>query len=58
MIKVTVSGGVATFPVDGNTQEAVVYAATRTLYAAKRSGRNQIIIYSSLSGKKYLKWLT
>lgn len=51
-INLTVSGGVATFPIDGDTQEALIYAADQALYAAKRSGRNQIIIYSSLNVKK------
>ncbi|WP_009631638.1 diguanylate cyclase [Synechocystis sp. PCC 7509] len=51
-INVTISGGVATFPIDGGTQEALIYAADQALYAAKRSGRNQIIMYGSLTVKK------
>lgn len=51
-INVTLSGGVATFPTDGNTQEALVYAADQALYTAKRSGRNQIVVHSNLSVKK------
>jgi two-component system, cell cycle response regulator len=51
-INMTISGGLATFPKDGETQEALIAAADQALYFAKRSGRNQIIIYSSLSVEK------
>lgn len=51
-INITVSGGLATFPTDGDAQESLIYAADQALYAAKRSGRNQVIVYSSLSAKK------
>lgn len=48
-INVTVSGGLATFPNDGESEEALIHNADRALYAAKGSGRNKIIIYSRLS---------
>lgn len=51
-IKMTISGGLATFPEDGSDSESLIYAADQALYTAKRSGRNQIIIYSSLSERK------
>ncbi len=40
--KVTLSIGVATFPGDGRTQEALVEAADRALYLAKADGRNLV----------------
>lgn len=51
-INVTVSGGLATFPKDGESEEALIHNADQALYAAKRSSRNKIIIYSSLSIEK------
>ncbi len=40
--KVTVSIGVAGFPGDGNTTDALLRAADEALYRAKRNGRNRI----------------
>jgi two-component system, cell cycle response regulator len=42
--RVTVSGGVATFPTDATTREGVVELADRNLYQAKQSGRNRIVV--------------
>ena len=41
--KVTLSGGVATFPSDGRTQSELVGAADEALYRAKRAGRDQVL---------------
>ncbi len=41
---VTVSGGIATYPVDGETLEDLVLVADQRLYAAKLAGRNRIRI--------------
>lgn len=41
---VTVSGGVATFPLDGRTLDDLVESADQRLYAAKQAGRNRIKI--------------
>jgi len=41
----SISGGVATFPFDGNTVEAIIKHADEALYAAKASGRNRIMKY-------------
>jgi diguanylate cyclase (GGDEF)-like protein len=38
----TVSFGVATFPVHGSSPEALLKAADQALYAAKRAGKNQV----------------
>lgn len=40
---ITVSIGVATFPEDGKTAEAVLEAADQALYVAKRQGRNRVV---------------
>lgn len=42
--QVTVSGGIATFPLDGRTLEELVGVADQRLYAAKQAGRNRIRI--------------
>lgn len=42
--QVTVSGGIATYPVDGETLDDLILVADRRLYAAKRAGRNRIRI--------------
>jgi diguanylate cyclase (GGDEF)-like protein len=40
--RVTVSGGVATWPKDGTTAAALYDAADRALYRAKQAGRNRV----------------
>ena len=47
-IQVTISIGIAHFPLDGNTPEAVMEAADRALYAAKAAGRNCVIEASTV----------
>jgi diguanylate cyclase (GGDEF)-like protein len=42
--KVTVSGGVATFPGDGSNIKEVIEMADEALYSAKEKGRNRIVM--------------
>jgi len=42
---VSISGGVATFPFDGNSVDTVIRHADEALYESKRSGRNRITRY-------------
>ena len=41
-LKVTISAGVAAFPVDGQTGEQVILKADKALYWAKQHGRNRV----------------
>ena len=41
---VTVSGGIATYPIDGRSLDELVNVADQRLYAAKQAGRNRIKI--------------
>ncbi|NIP99779.1 MAG: diguanylate cyclase [Nitrospinaceae bacterium] len=45
-LQVTVSGGVATFPVDTDVQGDLMDCADRALYRAKTLGRNRICLFS------------
>lgn len=42
---ITVSLGVASFPVHGTTGEEILQKADRALYQAKKNGRNQVVLY-------------
>jgi diguanylate cyclase (GGDEF)-like protein/putative nucleotidyltransferase with HDIG domain len=43
---ITISIGVANYPSDGKTAEEILERADAAMYVAKRSGRNQSILYS------------
>ena len=47
----TISVGVASYPKDGKTTEEILECADSAMYIAKRSGRNQCVLYASTGGK-------
>src|SRR5262249_56045023 len=42
--RVTISAGVATFPWDAQTDEALIKASDDNLYKAKEGGRNRVVV--------------
>jgi diguanylate cyclase (GGDEF)-like protein len=44
-VELSVSGGVATFPMDGEDAEELIDRADRALYLAKESGRDRIVLH-------------
>ncbi len=45
---ITVSAGVATFPVDAATEDDLIKKADKSLYQAKSRGRNQVVAFEPL----------
>jgi len=43
-LKITVSIGVASYPADARTKEALIEVADRALYRAKEEGRNRVVL--------------
>jgi diguanylate cyclase (GGDEF)-like protein len=50
-LSVTISIGIACFPENGQTREALLRAADRALYAAKEAGRDHILSYNQLQDR-------
>ncbi len=48
----TLSIGLALYPSDGANGEQLINAADQALYAAKSNGRNRVVVYSELEGRK------
>ncbi|MCP4296311.1 MAG: diguanylate cyclase [Proteobacteria bacterium] len=53
-IHITISGGISSFPRDGEDAKSIIRAADTALYAAKNSGRNDISVFSS-DNRQYLR---
>ena len=45
-VRITLSMGLATFPWDGHSVEALIAAADAALFTAKRQGKNRIAVYA------------
>ncbi|HVM32953.1 MAG TPA: diguanylate cyclase [bacterium] len=46
--RITVSAGVATFPVDAATEDDLIKKADKSLYQAKSKGRNQVVAFEPM----------
>lgn len=46
--RVSISGGVASFPIDGDSIYKIIQLADMSLYKAKSEGRNRVILHQSL----------
>ena len=44
---ISVSGGIASFPEDGDTIDKVIQKADEALYNAKAEGKNRIFLYTA-----------
>lgn len=44
--RITVSAGVATYPIDASTEEGLVHCADQALYVSKGAGRNCVVAYA------------
>jgi len=49
--KITVSIGIATYPIDGKNAPDIINCADRALYGAKETGKNRICLYKELTEK-------
>jgi PleD family two-component response regulator len=47
-----VSIGLATFPEDGSTLDAVIARADRAMYGAKKGGRDRVVKFGDLQGEQ------
>ena len=47
-LSVTISMGIACYPENGRSRQALLRAADQALYAAKEAGRNHILVYDQL----------
>jgi diguanylate cyclase (GGDEF)-like protein len=52
LLAITVSGGIATFPENGESAESLIASADVSLYHAKKMGRNRIMYPDSSTGSR------
>jgi diguanylate cyclase (GGDEF)-like protein/PAS domain S-box-containing protein len=48
-LTITISVGIASYPANGLTREAILRAADKAMYAAKEAGRDHILCYDQIS---------
>ncbi len=53
-IQVTISGGLASFPIDAQTENDLLNYADRALYRAKEFGKNEVVAYSH-NKRRYIR---
>jgi diguanylate cyclase (GGDEF)-like protein/PAS domain S-box-containing protein len=51
-LSITISMGIASYPANGEDREAMLRAADRAMYAAKRAGRDHILTYDLLQSQR------
>lgn len=49
---VTISGGIATYPIDAKSETELIINADRALYKAKDAGRNKVCVFSKVDIKQ------
>jgi diguanylate cyclase (GGDEF)-like protein len=52
-LPVSISFGIVTYPTHGQTVEALLHAADRAMYEAKRRGRNRAVVYKAETVPQY-----
>lgn len=53
-LKLTVSGGIASYPIDGRTAAQLIESADKAMYQAKGAGKNNIVLFSP-EQRQYLR---
>jgi diguanylate cyclase (GGDEF)-like protein len=48
----TISMGIACYPIHGDSRQAILRAADQAMYAAKEAGRDHILSYDELQGRR------
>ena len=51
-LTITISMGIASYPANGEDRESVLRAADRAMYAAKKAGRDHILMYDVLQSQR------
>jgi diguanylate cyclase (GGDEF)-like protein len=57
-IRLTLSGGIASFPGNASDEHSLLNAADQALYAAKAAGKNRIYCFKNTSGEKNIQKTT
>ncbi|OGW26406.1 MAG: hypothetical protein A2X59_07595 [Nitrospirae bacterium GWC2_42_7] len=54
-VNITLSGGIASFPLSASDSKALLYAADSALYSAKEAGKNKIICFKGKINEKSIQ---